>query len=137
MQSISYQRLDLFELFKIKPLWEELNNIHLIDSIYFKEHYSQFSFEKRSASWTNLSEENILLLVAKTNNKIIAYCVSTIESNQKGEIDSLFVNDEFRGKGVGKTLVEKSMKWLQSKQCKPIRLAVSYGHEEVLVFIKN
>ena len=31
----------------IKPLWEELNRIHLADSVYFKKHYSAFTFEKR------------------------------------------------------------------------------------------
>ena len=47
MQTINYKRLTTTELARIKPLWEELNRIHLADSVYFKAHYTHFSFEER------------------------------------------------------------------------------------------
>jgi len=138
MQAITYKRLTTTELVSIKLLWKELNQIHLTDSVYFKEHYTHFSFEERIENWLRLPEKDVLVLVVETEELLpIGYCISTIEANLKGEIDSLFVHAAFRKKGIGKALVEKSMEWLQTNQCKPIRLTVSYGHESVLGFYQQ
>jgi ribosomal protein S18 acetylase RimI-like enzyme len=138
MHRITYRRLTATELARIKVLWEELNRIHLADSVYFKEYYAHFSFEKRIENWLRLPEKNFHLLVSETEDMIpIGYCISTIDADRKGEIDSLFVNVSFRKQGIGKVLVEKSMEWLKANQCKPIRLTVSYGHESVLGFYQQ
>lgn len=138
MHTITYRKLTCSELARIKPLWKELNRIHLADSIYFKEHYAHFSFEERSGNWLRLPEENFHLLVAETEDLIpIGYCISTIDANLKGEIDSLFVSAAFRKQGIGKVLMKKSMEWLQANQCNPIRLTVSYGHESILGFYQR
>jgi diamine N-acetyltransferase len=138
MQTVEYRRVPAHKLTEIKPLWEELNKIHLVDSVYFKEHYVTFSFDKRSAPWLKLPEENFYLLVAETEDSIpVGYCVSTIDTELKGEIDSLFVTPAFREQGIGRTLIEKSRKWLESNQCQSIRLAVSYGHESVMGFYQR
>jgi len=135
---IQYRHLNKSELTYIEPLWEELNRVHLDDSIYFKEHYKNFTFGKRIAVWEKLPEENIHILVAISDSLVpIAYCVSTVDENRKAEIDSLFVSSAFRKLGIGKTLVEKSLEWLQSVQCVSIRLTVSYGHESVFAFYQH
>ena len=135
---VEYKRVAAHKLTEIKTLWEELNRIHLVDSVYFKEHYATFSFDKRSAPWLRLTEENFHLLVAETKDStLVGYCVSTIDANQKGEIDSLFVTPAFRQQGIGRALVEESMRWLQRNQCKPICLTVSHGHESVLAFYQQ
>lgn len=138
MQQVEYNILTKDKLAEIKPLWEELNLIHLDDTVYFKEHYAAFSFEKRSAGWLNLPEESFHLLIAVTKESgPVGYCVSTIDANRKGEIDSLFVHEAFRQQGIGKTLTERSLEWLQENRCNPIRLTVSYGHESVLGFYQR
>jgi len=135
MSSITYKRLSILNLSEIKPLWEELNKIHLADSVYFKEHYQSFSFESRSSKWMKLQEDNIFILFAQTDNLTsIGYCVSTIDIDKNAEIDSLFVDTNFRKQGIGHELIEKSKEWLQKNSCKSIRLSVSYGHENVLPF---
>jgi len=135
MSIITYKRLSIRNLLEIKPLWEELNKIHLADSVYFKEHYQSFSFESRSSKWMKLKEDNIFILVAQTDNLTsIGYCVSTIDIDKNAEIDSLFVDTNFRKQGIGHELIEKSKEWLQKNSCKSIRLSVSYGHENVLPF---
>ncbi len=139
MNELNYKRLTTAELTVIKTLWEELNQIHLADSVYFKEHYVSFSFAERSADWFKLPEENFHLLVAETKDSVpVGYCISTIDADRKkGEIDSLFVSKEYRRKGIGELLIKKSMKWLNDKQCISIRLSVSYGHEKVLGFYQK
>jgi len=138
MEIIEYKRLTTNELSQIRVLWEKLNQTHLNDSIYFKDHYAHFSFEERISCWTKLPEKNFQLLIAQTSEFIpIGYCIATINANQGGEIDSLFIDSTFRMQGIGKILMEKSMKWLQKNHCKPIRLNVSYGHESVIEFYQQ
>lgn len=135
MSNITYKRLSIRHLSEIKPLWEELNKIHLADSVYFKEHYQSFSFETRSSKWMKLQEDDIFILVAQTDDSTpIGYCVSTIDIDKNAEIDSLFVDINFRQQGIGRELIEKSKEWFQKSNCTSIRLSVSYGHESVLPF---
>jgi len=138
MQTVEFKKIKIQNLTAIKQLWEDLNRVHLEDSVYFKEYYETFSFDKRSESWRKLQEENFYLLIAEAEDSgAIAYCVSTIDADRKGEIDSLFVSPEYRRRGIGETLLKSSMEWLRVSKCKPIRLAVSYGHESVLGFYQK
>lgn len=127
--------LNRSELIRIRPLWEKLNEIHLRDSVFFKEFYAHFSFEKRSEKWLEMPDDKLLILVvADRFDTITGYCVSTISPSNVGEVDSLFVESAFRNQGLGKQLLTQSVEWLKSRQCAPIRLSVSYGHESVIDF---
>ncbi|MDP4189318.1 MAG: GNAT family N-acetyltransferase [Bacteroidota bacterium] len=137
METLNYRRLSKQLLYEIKPLWEELNKIHLKDSIYFKDHYTSFNFDKRAAHWKDIPDENIYILVIETEEGIlVGYCVSTIKG-QSGEVDSLFLSMDYRGNGLGRQLLKKNIDWLKSRNCRTIRLSVSYGHENVVGFYKK
>jgi len=43
---------------------------------------------------------------------------------------SIYLEDELRGRGIGKKLIEEHTNWFKEKECSCIRLAVSYGHED-------
>lgn len=124
------------ELPKIKNLWEELNRIHMDDSSYFKEHYKLFTFEERIKKFKKISTKCIKIDVIKKSNRYLGYCISTKE-NDKGELDSLFILDELRGKGYGEKLVERSLSWLKSLNCKNICVSVAQGHESVIPFYQK
>jgi diamine N-acetyltransferase len=132
-----FEQIALKDINTIKTLWEELNQLHLIDSIYFKDHYHNFTFQKRVQKFLNKEEKNIFIEIVKTENGIpVGYCISTIEDTI-GEIDSICINNLYRGKGLGEKLVKNGLSWLKSKNCKPIKLAVSHGHESVLGFYEK
>ncbi len=42
---------------------------------------------------------------------------------------SILVQEEFQGKEIGEGLMTKSLKWLESKRCHGIKLAVAKGNE--------
>ncbi|MDP4202083.1 MAG: GNAT family N-acetyltransferase [Bacteroidota bacterium] len=137
IQLPNYLILPQNELYRIKPLWEKLNEIHLRDSVHFKDHYSSFTFEKRIMAWTSLPDERVWILVGEVNDEVVGYCVATSTEDGKGEIDSLCVDEAWQNKGVGETLVRESLAWLESQNCSPIRLIVSYGHESVMGFYEK
>lgn len=120
----------------IKHLWEKLSEMHLNDSRYFKEHYKTFTFEKRCEKFNGIAEGNIRIEIIEVDNYTAGYCISTIEK-EIGEIDSLFIEEQYRKYGFGSKLVQNSINWLKSNNCKKIMVAVAEGHESVLKFYEK
>lgn len=127
------QKLPKKELHLIKHLWEKLNQMHYQDSIYFKDHFQTFTFEKRCNDFSNINDENIQINVLIDSEKVVGYCIATIKK-AVGEIESIYVDDEYRKEGFGKKLIEESTDWLKENKCKKIMVAVAHGHENVFDF---
>ena len=113
----------------IRNLWEKLNKLHYEDSVYFEDFYESFSFEERIGRFRNLGAEDLKITIVKDGPRFLGYCISTKEE-KNGEIDSIYLEDEVQGRGVGKKLVQDHVKWLKESGCSRIRVAVSYGHEK-------
>ena len=136
--SIHYTTITKSELNLIEPLWEVLNDEHYSDSVYFKDHYTSFSFEQRSHRWIKWDESKMHILVALNSaNNPVGYAVSTIDDEGLGELDSLCVKPDFQNLGIGRLLTIKSIDWLKDHGCEKIRLGVSYGHESVFGFYQK
>lgn len=118
----------------IKPLWERLNAVHMNDSINFKEHFCEFTFEERCKDLE--LKEYIKIFILYEKEIPIGYSIATI-NNMSGEIDSLFVLEEYQNHGYGKTLVEKCLSWFELENCKKIGVAVVDGHESVFGFYEQ
>lgn len=129
IEAITREKID-----GIKPLWEKLNAHHLAKSSLFKDHFSAFTFEKRMES---LKKRDLLIAyVAEHDGEKIGYCVATVDGSV-GEIDSLFVREEHRGKGAGEELFSLALRWLGGQKCETIKVAVAEGNESVLGFYRR
>jgi|GEM_PF-93722 len=125
---------------EVKELWQKLNSHHLNGTDYFKEKFQNNTFEKRMKSLTEKAlEGDIQVLVIKDTDKDckIGYCVSTFNADGTGEIDSLYVEQEYRKLHLGDELMKAALKWLESKEPKEIILSVAGGNEKVLDFYKK
>lgn len=131
MPNIEEIRLD--QIILIKPLWEKLNEFHFRESVYFKDHYSTFTFEERIKDIAQRNACDVKISVIIEDGRKRGYCLSTVEG-QNGEVDSLFIDDALRGRGLGRQIVDAHVAWMKAKGCKRIRLGVSYGNEAVLGF---
>src|SRR6056297_377292 len=110
----------------IKPLWEALNKHHERKSIHFKKRFQQFTFETRKT--VLLNKEKLFLLTAKNYEKLIGYCISS-KTVKEGEIESLFVEPQYRKTGIGKQFIRKSINWLENENVEEIVLKVAAGNE--------
>jgi diamine N-acetyltransferase len=128
--------IDKKQLDRIQRLWEKLNEVHLNDSIHFKEHYSTFTFKERCLKFEGIPDDNVRIETVQDNESCIGYCISTI-NDTIGEIDSIFVESGFRKYGFGKRLVENSIQWLKMKKCQKIMVGVAAGHESVFKFYQK
>jgi len=117
----------------IRNLWEKLNQLHYEDSVYFEDHYASFTFEERMAAFADRDEASLKVSVVKDGPRFLGYCVSSIDGRH-GEVDSLYLEEELRGRGIGKRLVEAHVRWMKERGCDRIRVAVSYGHDSVKEF---
>jgi len=125
-------------LHSIRPLWEQLNQIHLTESSSFKEHYRGFTFEKRCEKFRSLPAEDIFIegMYTPDSDTLVGYCIATAEK-ETGEIDSLYIEVPYRGSGYGSQLVTDCVEWLKNKGCTTIRVAVAQGHETVFPFYQK
>lgn len=121
------------------PLWEKLNEHHKINSNYFESRFINLKFEDRKNKF--ISDNNIDVkvdLIKDVDRDLyIGYCISTINKELVGEIDSLFIDEEYRKYGLGDQLMNRALEWLNIKQAKTKRIVVAEGNENALEFYKR
>ena len=100
------------------------------------EHYSDYFYESL------LAEVPEAFVVAETQGRHVGYIMCKTEygfSNfkklgfvKKGHVVSVAVLEEFRGKGIGKALVEESIKGVKLKKCDEFYLEVRCSNTEAV-----
>lgn len=120
----------------IKELWEKNRLYHENTSEYFKESYRSISFDDRIKAFSGFDNDSIKITVAKSDGKYIGYCISTIV-NDKGELESLHVDEANRRNGIGRKLVMRHLEWMKEKNCKVIGVTVSQENEPTIMFYRK
>lgn len=126
---------DLLDM--IEPLWKELNEHHKLRSPYFKEEYEIFTFEQRKSLFQEKAAEGMLrveLAEDLTNNKRVAYCISSVNKHRQGEIDSIIVMADYRGLGIGDYLTQKALVWMDEQKVRVKTVHVAAGNEAAFSF---
>lgn len=131
MADVTYLELGPESLELIRPLWERLNEHHLVRSPSFRYHYEQMTFDVRKADL--LKKERLHVILALSGGAPIGYCVCTI-SDETGEIESIFVLDQYRRSGIGDRLMHLALAWLETGGAKKKIVAVAAGNEAALPF---
>ncbi|HEX2936281.1 MAG TPA: GNAT family N-acetyltransferase [Bacteroidales bacterium] len=138
MNRIRFSALQKEEMTRIKPLWEKLNQHHLALSPHFREYYEQFTFEKRMAKFQK-AEKVIRLIVAEDtqSRKIVGYCLTSLQDDGAGEVESLFIEEAYRGNKIGEALLKDACKWLDEHKVTRKILGVAYGNTNAERFYKR
>jgi diamine N-acetyltransferase len=135
IKTIRFEVLPKKEIMIIKPLWNQLNQIHSEKSEYFCRVFEQTSFEIRITQFKKVTNKNFRLEVIFDNDLLIGYSISTIERKAKiGSIESIYIKDDYRRLGLGMKLVNTSKQWQLEQGCSKLSLAILVGNEEVLQF---
>jgi len=127
-------KLDRKRIADIKGLWEELNALHGRLSQNFKKHFDSFTFKDRVKQLAEKS--NLSLFVANDKGTYVGYCIVTSDKG-KGEIDSIYIQPKYRGKGIGNQLMIKAIDWLKKQNCRDINIYVAEGNDSVLGFYEK
>ena len=103
----------------------------------FQEHYQDFSFQERKEDLLKKSAVGSLRVdLAKdvSEDRVVGYCVSSLSPELEGEIDSIYVDEAWRSEGVGGTLMERALNWMDENHVKKRRILVANGNEKALEF---
>lgn len=123
----------------VQPLWEKLNKHHKDNSNYFPDRFINLKFEVRKNKFVSDNNLGVKVDLIKDVERdlYIGYCISTINKELIGEIDSLFVEKEYRKYGLGDELMNRALEWLNNHQVKTKIIGVAEGNENVLEFYKR
>jgi len=121
----------------IRLLWQSLNQTHLDLSPYFKQDYVEMNFEKRKASLLKKAARAKLrvdIAVDVMTGQNVGYCVSSIDEEKIGEIESIFVASNYRGLGIGDSLMRTVLAWMDKKGTVAKIVEVAAGNEQAFSF---
>ncbi|MBI5459415.1 N-acetyltransferase [Methanobacterium sp.] len=140
MVNIVFIETGAFDLDLIQQLWEKLNDHHRKQKSDFKEHYENFTFPERAEALLKKSLEGDMHIGRAEEKKtglLVAYCITTISPDNEGEIDSIYVEEEYRGHGFGDELIKRSLEWMDKKGVKKKTVRVAVGNQDAVSFYER
>jgi ribosomal protein S18 acetylase RimI-like enzyme len=120
---------------RVAPLWEELNAFHVGIGKAFSSDLSERNFDTRRVQLIK-SAVKMHVLIASVEGDV-GYCVSTINNDGVGEIDSLYVKKEHRSKGLGRRMAEAALHWLNENDVQKKVVVVLEGNAEAIEFYQS
>ena len=140
MTTIIYRIDDEAMLDEIRELWEALNQHHGQVSEKFKSHYENFSFESRKRTLLLKAKNGRLRIevaVDQESMKNVGYCVSRIEFSGDAEMESLYVEENYRGLGIGELLLRNAINWMDEMGAHTKTVSVAVGNEKAFGFYQR
>jgi GNAT superfamily N-acetyltransferase len=138
--SIEYSATDISEIRLIQPLWEQLNRHHHAGARAFREIYNRWTFGDRVAYFTKVAAAGpfrVDLARDPLTDRFVGYCISSVSPEGFGEIESVFVEPAYRSHGIGTTLMNNTLAWLNKHNPGRIRVAVADGNEDAFPFYRK
>lgn len=131
---ITYKKVDIDAIDLVIPLWKKLRTYHKGVSEYFTQDFEKDNYIERKKML--LAKENIQIALAYDSSLLIGYLIASIDS-KSGEIESLFVDETYRGMDIGDELMRLSLEWIRSFQPEDIKVSVAYGNQVMAFYEKH
>jgi ribosomal protein S18 acetylase RimI-like enzyme len=138
MDTIDYKILPVEKIDLIEPLWKKLKNHHCERASVFKTNFESMTFAERKRRLLMRKKELKIFVVQKrSTSEIVGYCISSISEEGKGEIESIYIDEEYRRSGIGNEFMTRSLEWFDENKIIEIAIAVVLGNEEALPFYEK
>lgn len=141
MPNIAYRDTGIHEIDIIRPLWEQLNEHHRRRSRAFRDHYVHMTFEDRKAHFRRVTATGIirvdLAFEDGGDEHCVGYCGTSLSQGSEGEIESIFVDESYPSRGIGTTLVNRALTWLDQQGSVRNRVSVGEGNEKAREFYRR
>jgi ribosomal protein S18 acetylase RimI-like enzyme len=95
----------------VEPLWKKLNELHKEVSPHFTEKYRHRTFAERKIKLLKKAKKSILRIdLARdlNSNHFVGYCISTVNQEKIGEIESIYIEPKYQKQGIGDNLMRKA-----------------------------
>jgi ribosomal protein S18 acetylase RimI-like enzyme len=137
VKNIEYSETDEQGLDLICSLWQKLNEHHEQRSRHFAGHFAQMTFEKRKRGLLDkvvAGKLHINLAIDGHTGEIVGYCASTVSAGKQGEIESIYIEQDYRRAGIGSHLLQRALDWMDKQGVIHKMLIIGVGNEEVVDF---
>jgi len=124
----------------VRALWEKLNLHHARMSPRFGGQLRLRTFDARKQKLLAKADAGKLWVVVVgdgSDGANVAYCICTVSTDGTGEIDSIFVEEHWRGQGIGTELMRRALAWLDSLGATLKIVSVMSGNDEALAFYQH
>lgn len=129
----TYISLDEIEI--LRTAMDKLNQHHNQNSTYFAGSYPRTAFAERIATFRAKAKNRdyrIEILTEErnelTSDTVAGFCVISRKPT-KGKIDVLFVDEKYRGRGLGRLLINHAKAWFSEVGITEIDVTVVYGND--------
>ena len=140
MAEIEYTETGAEGLNQIAFLWQKLNDLHGELSEHFSASYPKNTFQRRKQELMDKSDGGAIrveLARDRDTGEIIGYCVSTISKQNTGEIDSIYIKENYRRSGIGDCLIKKALRWMKERAVERRVVEVIVNNEAALRFYER
>ena len=137
MAEIEYTETDERGVDLTNELWRKLIEHHAALSRHFSSQIAKRTSEQRNKELLARFEKgNIHIDLARDTEtgELVGYCISTISGDREGEVQSIFVEEEYRNNGIGDAMMRKALQWMNERSVTKKVIAVVFGNEEVFPF---
>ncbi|MGQ9779461.1 MAG: GNAT family N-acetyltransferase [Bacillota bacterium] len=103
---------------RIEPLWERLRDHHRARAGRFAPWFARQTFARRRDELLRKSADGALFVEVARDLEAgvdVGYCVSSLDAEGQGEIDSIFIEETYRRRGLGGRLLRDALNWLAEK----------------------
>jgi ribosomal protein S18 acetylase RimI-like enzyme len=124
----------------VEPLWVKLREYHSHLSWHFAGGMHRSTFEPRKQEILTKAAPGKLrieLVSTASDAADVAYCISTVSASGRGEVDSIFVEESFRGHGIGSELLRRALAWLENAGASSKVVTVAYSNEQALALYQR
>ena len=101
------------------------------------EEYLRYVQETGLKQKNDTGKLHVQLIYLDSVENAVAFCVTSLTAEKIGEIEVLYVMDNYQGNKLGSKLVENALLWLKEEQAVEQRLVVATGNERVFDFYAN
>jgi ribosomal protein S18 acetylase RimI-like enzyme len=132
-----YDETGAVHLETIRPLWEKLKGHHIELSPRFASLRRDKTFDDRKKEFLIKSLNGrfkLYRVFREPGGEPMAFCVASITSEGEAEIDSLFVDEAFRGQGIGTELMRRVLDWFEFQGPASRIVTVAHGNDDALRF---
>jgi len=136
---IRYYETDENELDYVKEIWERQKHHHQSKNKYFFQEHENVVFDVFKENLLKKSEKGSLrldLAVNSTNEEIVGYCIISV-SNKNGEINSLYVEENFHSMGIEDNLMIRALTWMDIEGVENRRVQLNAGDDDTIQFYSH
>lgn len=122
---------------EIEDMWHSLNLHASKRSPFFSEQFAERTFQLRKdelLSKAKACRMRIVIARDPAKAKYLGFCACSIDNLGNGEIESLFVDDEARRRGVGDALMRQTLDWMRDQGARGTVVFTVYGDESIFSF---